>query len=45
MAEITLEDPLGIMIRDVVQVIGLKNNLEIGAWDGSGSTQCFIEGL
>ena len=45
MAEITLEDPLGIMIRDAVRFIGLKNNLEIGAWDGSGSTQCFIEGM
>jgi hypothetical protein len=45
MAEITVDDPLGRMIRDTVRIIGLKNNLEIGAWDGSGATQCFIEGM
>ena len=45
MAEITLDDPLGVMIRDTVRILGLKNNLEIGAWDGSGSTQCFIQGM
>ena len=37
MAEITLEDPLGLMIRDVVQVIGLKNNLEIAKGEKFGT--------
>tara|TARA_R100000657_G_C4654420_1_gene98492 strand:+ start:427 stop:1113 length:687 start_codon:yes stop_codon:yes gene_type:complete len=45
MAEITLSDPLGRTIRDTVSFFNLKNNLEIGAWDGTGATQCFIEGM
>jgi len=45
MGEITLKDPFGRAIAETVERYNFRVNLEIGAWDGSGSTQCFIEGM
>lgn len=45
MAEITRNDEFGKAIIDCIIKYNLVNNLEIGSWDGSGSTQCFIEGM
>ena len=45
MAEITLNDEFGRAIRDTVVEYQYCTNLEIGSWDGSGSTQCFIAGM
>lgn len=45
MAEITKNDKFGKAIIDCIVKYNLANNLEIGSWDGAGSTQCFIEGM
>ena len=45
MGEITLADKFGQCIARTVRDNGCRNNLEIGSYDGSGSTQCFIEGM
>ena len=45
MAEITRDDEFGRAIIDCIVKYSLANNLEIGSWDGTGSTQCFIEGM
>jgi|688.fasta_scaffold88598_2 hypothetical protein len=45
MAEITLNDEFGQAIRDTIIEHKYCTNLEIGSWDGSGSTQCFIAGM
>jgi hypothetical protein len=45
MAEITSNDEFGKAIIDCIVKYNLANNLEIGSWDGTGSTQCFIEGM
>lgn len=45
MAEITLNDAFGRAIVDTIVRYRLCRNLEIGAWDGLGSTQCFISGM
>lgn len=45
MAEITKNDFFGSSIIEVVKNLGLRRVLEIGSWDGTGSTSCFIEGM
>lgn len=45
MKEISLQDPFGKAIVSVIQEYNFRHNLEIGAWDGLGSTQCFIRGM
>jgi hypothetical protein len=45
MAEITLQDSFGKNIHDTILKYNLTNNLEIGSWDGTGSTKCFIEAM
>lgn len=45
MAEITRNDEFGRAIIETIRKHGFKHNLEIGSWDGLGSTQCFIEAM
>jgi len=45
MGEINSTDRFGNTIIDVVQKYNLRKVLEIGSWDGTGSTQCFIQGM
>lgn len=45
MAEITLNDEFGRAISETIVKYKYIHNLEIGAWDGKGSTQCFIDGM
>lgn len=45
MGEINTTDTFGKIIIDTIKQYNLTNNLEIGSWDGTGSTQCFIEGM
>ena len=45
MGEINNYDAFGSAIINTIKRYNLKNNLEIGSWDGTGSTQCFIEGM
>lgn len=45
MNEISLNEPFGQLIRDTIVKHGYRYNLEIGSHDGTGSTQCFIEGM
>lgn len=45
MGEISLQDPFGKAIVSVIAEFDFRHNLEIGAWDGSGSTQCLIKGM
>lgn len=43
--EITLSDKFGQCIAKTIRDRDYRHNLEIGSYDGSGSTQCFIEGM
>jgi hypothetical protein len=45
MGEINTYDEFGQTIIDVVRKNSLQTILEIGSWDGTGSTKCFIEAL
>jgi len=45
MGEITKNSSFGKSIIDVVKKEKLRRVLEIGSWDGTGSTQCLIEGM
>lgn len=45
MAEITKDDLFGASIIEIVKAYNLRRVLEIGSWDGTGSTSCFIEGM
>lgn len=45
MGEINKYDTFGKSIIDTVKKYNIKKILEIGSWDGTGSTQCFIEGM
>jgi hypothetical protein len=45
MGEINASDRFGQAIIKTVKDFSLQNILEIGSWDGTGSTQCFIEAL
>lgn len=44
-AEIHLNEPFGYEIFQTVVKYDLKKNLEIGSWDGEGSTSCFVAGM
>ena len=43
--EINLNEEFGYYIYQTVVQYDLKNNLEIGSWDGEGSTKCFVEAM
>lgn len=43
--EIHLNEEFGHTIYQTVLKYRLKNNLEIGSWDGEGSTRCFVEAM
>lgn len=45
MAEITLNDKLGQVIRDVIYENKFRYCLEVGSWNGLGSTQCFLAAM
>lgn len=45
MAEITRDDLFGRSIIEFVQKFKIQKVLEIGSWDGTGSTSCFIEAM
>jgi hypothetical protein len=45
MGEINTHDEFGRVIIDTVKKYNLQTILEIGSWDGTGSTQCFIEAM
>jgi len=45
MGEITNLDKFGQAIISTVKKYNIQTVLEIGSWDGTGSTQCFIEGM
>jgi len=45
MAEITNQDLFGSSIISTIRRFEIKSALEIGSWDGTGSTSCFIEGM
>lgn len=45
MPEITINDKLGLGIKNTIIKYGYIKCLEIGSHDGMGSTQCFIEGI
>lgn len=45
MGEITKNDEFSAAIIKTCQDLKLLKVLEIGSWDGTGSTQCFIEGM
>lgn len=43
--EINLNEEFGYQIYQTIIKYNLKNNLEIGSWDGEGSTKCFVEAM
>jgi hypothetical protein len=43
--DISLKDPFGKAIISVIKEHNFRHNLEIGSWDGLGSTQCLIKGM
>jgi hypothetical protein len=45
MGEIKQNDEFGRAIFNTVQKYNLQTILEIGSWDGTGSTSCFIEAM
>jgi hypothetical protein len=45
MGEISKHDAFGSKIIEIVRQYNINKILEIGSWDGTGSTQCFIEGM
>ena len=45
MGEINESDRFGSAIISTVEKYNLQKILEIGSWDGTGSTQCFIKGM
>lgn len=45
MGEINAYDKFGSAIIQIVKQYNIQKVLEIGSWDGTGSTQCFIEGM
>lgn len=45
MGEITTKDAFGAAIARVVRARGYRFNLELGSWDGTGSTTCFVDGM
>lgn len=45
MGEINLNDDFGKDIVNIVKAYNINNILEIGSWDGTGSTSCFIQAM
>lgn len=45
MAEITLDDPFGRAIHDTIIKYDYHDVLEIGSWDGTGSSLCILNAL
>ena len=45
MGEINAHDKLGAWIIEGVKELNLRTNLEIGSWDGTGATRCFIDAM
>lgn len=43
--EIHLNEPFGQNIYNIIREFDLRKNLEIGSWDGDGSTRCFVEAM
>lgn len=43
--QVTLDSELGKKLYDYAQDDNIKTFLEIGTWNGLGSTKCFIEGF
>lgn len=44
-SEINLNEPFGYEIFQTVVKFDLKKNLEIGSWDGEGSSSCFVKSM
>jgi hypothetical protein len=44
-AEINLNEPFGYEIFQTIIKYNLAKNLEIGSWDGEGSTNCIVEAM
>ena len=44
-AEINLNEPFGYNIYQTIVKHQLKKNLEIGSWDGDGSTKCIVKAM
>jgi hypothetical protein len=44
-AEINLNELFGQEIYNTIIKYNLRQNLEIGSWDGEGSTNCFVEAM
>ena len=45
MGEITKADAFGAAIARIVGEREYRFNLELGSWDGTGSTMCFVDGM
>lgn len=45
MPEITLDDEFGRAIASTIRHCGIRSVIEIGSWDGSGSTSVIIQAL
>jgi hypothetical protein len=45
MPEITNKDLFGSSIINTIRTFEIKSALEIGSWDGTGSTSCFVEAM
>ena len=43
--EIHINEEFGKNIYQTILNYNLKNNLEIGSWDGAGSTRCFVDAM
>lgn len=43
--EINLQEEFGRCLYDTVLEYNLCRNIEIGSWDGEGSTHCFVEAM
>lgn len=43
--EINLNEEFGRCIYDTVLKYNLRKNIEIGSWDGAGSTKCFVDAM
>ena len=43
--QINLDSNIGLLLRDLASNEKYNTILEIGTWNGLGSTKCFIEGF
>jgi hypothetical protein len=44
-SEINLNEEFGYEIYQTISKYDLRKNLEIGSWDGEGSTECFVKAM